>query len=400
MTNPYSFVNSVDVARELVSTMTCKFVEAKLAVPPVATVVSAAQTEMQLIGERLEELLEEGKSTKEPKVDAQLAKDIRDRVNTIALFGPGSELSLFLRECQVIYDTLVKNEGDLVEAEFTRKLKLRIAFDYLGQLNTSNEGMSTFAEFKSYMEDNHSSQESHYQCLEELEGLQMMKSESFKDYALRINLLTRRVETVVAARWAKKNATVSVKTDLSSEPNPSGKMQAHDVFELISGLYLLKAVRQDAPTYAAVCGDLDSCWNACAIATKAANFADKCRPETKVSEPNLIYHSTQKTTEWSGTCHDFLRDKCKRSKCRYTHDQSIKDIVKSGTGANKGRDADSDKFARKRGRFSKDGDKSEKRNRSDQAHVAQASPPPSAQSNHFDINLDNVQGFHQGSSRS
>ena len=380
MVNPYQFVISVDVARELVSTLTHKFVEAKLADPPVAKVVSAAQAEMQLIGERLAELLDEGKSSIEPKVDAQLAKDIRDRVSTIALFGPGSELSLFLRECQVIYDTLVKNNGALVEAEFTRKLKLRINFDYLGQLNATNEDMSTFVEFKCYMEENHSSQESHYQCLEELEGLQILKSESYKDFALRINLLTRRVETVVAARWAKKYSTASVKTDpgAAAKPGVTGAMQAHDVFELIAGLYLLKAVRQDAQTYAAICGDLDKCWNACAIANRAAGFADKCQPEVIVSEPNLVHYTSQKPRQGYGVCRDFLRSICRRDKCRYSHDQSVKDIV------DEAKDSAKDKASTEVGSV---------RNQIDLVHLAQAQPPPPDQYTHFDINLDNVQGF-------
>ena len=406
MANTYDFVEDTDTARGIKSTLLERFVDAQLVKPADASKVSDIKFKLTHINERLKVLLAEEKDAppKSNVIDTQLAKDIRDRVADIKLFGPGSELSVFLRECEVVYDTLVKNKGDVIEAEFTRKLKMRIDFDYLGALNSANENMAKWSDFKTYMEENHSSSESHYQVIEELESLSKLESESYKDYALRINLLTRRVETVVKARWSKKNQSVTVKPESGSDKTPE-QMSAHDVFELIGGVHLLKAVRQDAPTYAAVCSDLDSCWNACAIATKAANFADKCRPDTKVTEPNSVFHATHKKNANAQVCFKFLRGKCKSDDCEFSHDHRVLNVMKRmvDESKSKGKDNDDDGSRNRRNQSRRGGHRQGGQRQGSTANHANAPPaeaPIPPQSNHFDINLDNVQGFPQGPSRS
>ena len=89
--------------------------------------ISKAMDTMTEIDERINELesvqaSQGGQS--QLIVDRNLDKDIRDRVSRIPEFDAKSEVSIFLRECGTVYDTLVKDQNSQVEVEFVRKLNV------------------------------------------------------------------------------------------------------------------------------------------------------------------------------------------------------------------------------------------------------------------------------------
>ena len=265
-------------------------------------------------------------------VDRNLDKDIRDRVSRIPEFNARSEVAIFLRECGTVYDTLVKGQHSQVEVEFVRKLKCRLYQPYLAALNNSGQSMTKFSQFKSYMEANHQSKESHYQHLEKLEALEIGQSQNYRDYALQVDAVVDQIKTVVKARWDNRTGTVqSVKTEQDS-PQVTSEMTVDDIFDIFAGMYVLKAVKRDQTTYMAICHELDHCWSAKDVALKASNVAERKVQSQELAQPLQINYSrnnqNSKPVE-SQICAAFLKGQCKDIECPKgrIHDSTLKYVL-------------------------------------------------------------------------
>ena len=349
--NAYASITKLSILEKMEAGLTAKLIDAQLEDMVDPAKVSKLKDMMIEVQERALELSEPTNDNKQATVDRNLDKDIRDRVNRIPEFDAKSELALFIRETQTIYDTFVKgNDNSLLETEYVRKLKCRLCQPYLSALTNSGHPVSTFAEFKAYMLENHQSKESHFQHLERLESLQIGHSQNYRDFALQVEELIDQVKTVVKARWENRpsNAHANVKTETSPGVQASSTTMSLDqVFDLFGAMYTLKAVKRDNQTYTAICHDLDACWNSRDIALKAANVADRKIVSNQLTpEPAQIHlangshpvHGSQ-TKRDKGVCFAFSKNgECPKKDCQYTHPKFLRNRTagnKSGKSGDK-----------------------------------------------------------------
>ena len=333
--NPYANINDVGALRTLVEGFKSKLIELEFADSPDAGQISKCVDKIAEISDRIVQL-SEGQETGQSStvVDRNLDKDIRDRVSRIPEFDAKSEVSIFLRECGTVYDTLVKDQNSQVEVEFVRKLKCRLYQPYLAALNSSGQSMTTFAEFKSYMEANHQSKESHYQHLEKLEALEIGAHQNYRDYALQVDAVVDQIKTVVKARWENRDRTGhSIKSEKDAPTTQSvPAMTIDNIFDIFAGMYVLKAVKRDQTTYTAICHELDHCWSAKDVALKASNVSERKVQSNELSQPLQINFTRSKQNHQSDkkdkqiSCGLYLEGVCTESPCPegFYHDGALK----------------------------------------------------------------------------
>ena len=139
-TNSYAYINDIGNLRVLYNSFNTKLIELEFADSPDSAKISKARDALVELDERiiqLSALQDVGQSVN--VVDRNLDKDIRDRVSRIPEFDAKSEVAIFIRECETVYDTLVKDQGSQVEVEFVRKLKCRLDQPYVAALNSSGQ---------------------------------------------------------------------------------------------------------------------------------------------------------------------------------------------------------------------------------------------------------------------
>ena len=254
--------------------------------------------------------------------DKTLDKDIRDKVASISMFGPSSDVATFLQQCTVIFDTLVKgNSDDRVEVEFVRKCKLRLDNAYLAALNAHSTSIKTFKEFTDYMDSKHQSKKSAYQYLEAISELEMRPDESYTDFALRTQIEIGRASTIVKNKWAKH-----ILVENSAATEAQKQMSADNVFEVMGGQIVLQQVKRNSAVYNQIINDLDSTWTGLEIANKALSIADR-QVKDAPTQPATV-HFTQKSEPSREICAKFLAGKCNWEevsgrKCKYFHDKEL-----------------------------------------------------------------------------
>ena len=333
--NSYANINDIGNLRTLYNSFNTKLIDLEFADSPDAGKISKARDALAEIDERivqLSALQDVGQSI--PVVDRNLDKDIRERVSRIPEFDARSEVAIFIRECETVFDTLVKDQDSQVEVEFVRKLKCRLDQPYLAALNSSGQSMTTFSEFKSYMEANHQSKESHYQHLEKLEALEIGDNQNYRDYALKVDAVVDQIKTVVKARWDSRILhSQSVKTESNTQATVP-KMTCDDLYNIFAGMYVLKAVKRDQTTYMAICHELDQCWSAKDVALKASNVAERKVLSNELAQPIQVNFTRNNQNSQPGKrvegqqCAVFLkRGVCEDSHCKREHDTRLKFIL-------------------------------------------------------------------------
>ena len=72
-------------------------------------------------------------------------KEISDYCSKLTEFAPGINVTLFIKECQNIYDLVVHDRPDL-ESEFCRRIRAQFCSDFASSANDySNSGKGTYA---------------------------------------------------------------------------------------------------------------------------------------------------------------------------------------------------------------------------------------------------------------
>ena len=116
--NQYANVNDIPSLRTLIDRFNNKLVDLKFEDNPDPAKISKCTDEIAEISDRIVQLsAEQDKGQSVSVVDRNLDKDIRDRVTRIPEFDAKSEVSIFLRECGTVFDTLVKGQNNQVEID-------------------------------------------------------------------------------------------------------------------------------------------------------------------------------------------------------------------------------------------------------------------------------------------
>ena len=312
----------------LLASATTQFVEATMAKE--AEKITAAQAMIAELDTMIKGKEKPEQSTSASSaVDKTLDKDIRDRVARIPEFGPASDVSVFVRECRVIYNALVKDQGDQVELEFCRKLKLRLCSSYLEELDRQKTAVVKFDDFTEYMDAHHMSKKSAYQYMATISELEKRPDENIKDFALKVEAEVDRVATVIQAKFVKAKAAAKVKLEQSQDT--ATEMTAKDVFTLLAGSVVLAEVKKSTATYNAIINDLDACWSGREIALKAQAVSDRISNATDTVDTIHINHakSAGSKSGTAGVCWKYLEGKdCPGGDCRFIHDSALRDLFK------------------------------------------------------------------------
>ena len=262
------------------------------------------------------------------KFDKSLDRDIRERVGRIAEFGPASDVSIFLREARVVFNTLVKGGDARLEKEFCRKLKMRLCNTYLEKLDRQATTVDTFDDLVKYMDLHHMSKKSAYQYMATISELERRPDENIKDFALKVEAEVDRVATVVQAKFNKaKTDEAKIKAESGTPAAATDQMTAKDVFTMLAGSVVLAEVKKDTSTYNAIINDLDKCWSGREIALKAQAVSDRISKATESIETINVNFAKSTGATSPSLCYAFIQGQtCAKDPCTYTHDDRLRDI--------------------------------------------------------------------------
>jgi len=268
------------------------------------------------------------------QANAQL-RELKSAVDECPQFGAGKNLDLFLSNLSNVYLVYSKHNSPdiekLLEESFIRAAKNRLSNDFLTRLNNSGEKISDFEQFKTYMIENHETSTSVFQRLDTLWSLQPKNAESFIDFSARLENKCHEVNLSIKAKFKKQF--------------PDRQMTVDDYGKVITGQILVQAIQSSnrKDCYKFIASDLDSCWSANQIATKAASICAKLKQDNggepivagfagTVSNGNKFGGGeTKKRTrakpDPSKPCFGWLEGECKRgTTCGYEHDPAKRGI--------------------------------------------------------------------------
>ena len=270
-------------------------------------------------------------------------KEISDYCSKLTEFGPGRSVTLFIKECQNIYDLVVHDKPEL-ESEFCRRIRAQFCSDFASSANdysASGKGtLDTFSKLKEYLRETYECKASAYQLYQKFDCLEKRDSESISDFARRVQRVNVETRSLVFDKF-KRFQKQSVKSEDKSET----EMTASQLMDFMAGQLVLRAIKSDTECYNhLVAADLDKCWNAQDIANRAAYFvSNRSKSDSLFTEVDQKvnfarknqqnYMPTQKSESNQERklepCPHLMRGECKfRHRCQFDHDPNrIKDYV-------------------------------------------------------------------------
>ena len=272
-------------------------------------------------------------------------KEISDYCSKLSEFGPGKSVTLFIKECQNIYDLVVQDKPEL-ESEFCRRIRAQFCSDFASSANdysASGKGtLDTFSKLKEYLRETYECKASAYQLYQKFDSLEKGDSETISDFARRVQRVNVETRSLVFDKF-KRFQKQSVKAEHGAET----EMSASQLMDFMAGQLVLRAIKSDTECYNhLVAADLDKCWNAQDIANRAAYFVSnrtKSDPLFTESEPKVNfarknlqnYRQPQKSDRnqerKKDPCPHLMRGNCVfRHNCEFDHDPNrIKSYVEA-----------------------------------------------------------------------
>ena len=292
-------------------------------------------------------------------------KEMGEYFSKVSEFGPGQNLTLFLKECENIYNIVVTDCKEL-EPDFCRRLRMQLCSDYVATANNYHavEPLDTFEKIKSFLRSNYEDSLSAYQHFQKLDSMERGSSETVAEFARRVQSVSLDVRSVIFEKY-KRHTKKLVK----SETETTEEMTASDLMDFMSGQVVLRSLKDDREAFNHIVDDLDKCWNAQDISTRASGFIgrrvknDQLFPET---EPKVNFakktpdgqkkessgqkkRATKKSggKKRKGACHSLIfQNKCEYGdRCIFSHDPELilstkklmRDNLNGQENSNKGR---------------------------------------------------------------
>ena len=264
-------------------------------------------------------------------------REVADYCSKLTQFGPGSNVTTFLKDCQVIFDMAVANsEGTKLEPEFCRRIMMQFSSDYASAANdfSARSPLTTFSSLKSYLRETYESKTSAYMHYQLFDSMEKSPTESISDFAIRVDRTKREVGAIVFDKFSRHQKNL-VKKENEAEKT---EMSAQDLLDFMAGQIVLRSLKSDKEAYNhLVASDLDKCWNASSIATKAAYFVTNRSksdpmfpdPDPKVnfarnkqqSRPKQKSDSSGQNQKYAHPCPYEIRKRCiRRNSCKFDHD--------------------------------------------------------------------------------
>ena len=195
-------------------------------------------------------------------------RELSDYFSKITEFGPGQNVTLFIKECDRIYNIVVSDCKDL-EKDFCRRVRMQLCSDYATDANNhhATDPLDTFEKLKSFLRQKYEDQLSAYQHFQKLDSMERGSSESVSDFARRVQSTSLDIRSVIFEKFKRHQSKV-----VKQETVGTDSMSASELMDFISGQIVLRSLRNDREAFNHIVDELDVCWNAQDIATRAAGF--------------------------------------------------------------------------------------------------------------------------------
>ena len=248
--------------------------------------------------------------------DRQLLMEMRSQVESVPIFGPGSELTLFLANTDNIYSIFVKSNTKF-EVNFMRMVKGRLAQAFLTRVSNQDPAIGTYDELKKYLEEHHGSQKTCFQQLDELYDIEPGEKK-MRAYAIRLENAGNDLHIKLVDKFKKANKT----------------FDARAMLDLVVAQIYVRNLKHAAPVacYNSIVNSLSSCWDVNSVATHAQSYLERVVIEDELASPNAFFGKKMKPAQSDrandndekksrkGICFRWERTgKCNWNKCKYDH---------------------------------------------------------------------------------
>ena len=256
-------------------------------------------------------------------------------LDNIPKFNPGCEVELFIQRLDNCFKIFCTGENkSKMETHFLHTAQTRLGDTYLTSLIQSEETMSTFEEFKTYLLINYQSKRTIYQSMDSLFEIKGAAGESYRDVAARLTQKAHHVLLSLRAANKKLNPNENVIPDST-------------LLNMMCSQMFLNDIRNNPKarlTFNFIANDLDGCLTPMDVANKAEAVAVRLKKEDDIDVPQSFRANIEKSytenvsdksemtssnddrkkRQRSNDCFLWLRGECKRENCLYQHNPDKK----------------------------------------------------------------------------
>ena len=253
--------------------------------------------------------------------DTQHLREMKSQLEQIPMFGPGSELSIFLASLNNCYIVFVKNNTKF-EKNFMLTAKGRLTQAFQTRVNNQEPAIETFDALKKYLEEHHGSRKTIFQALDEIYDIEPSDNE-MRDYAIKLENAGNDLYIKMDDKFTKAKKT----------------LDARAVVDLMIAQVYVRNLKHhaDIMCYNSIVNSLSTCWDVTSVATQAQSYLERVVKPDELETPNAFFggHSKPKPTnndkkkkstkneskeKKKGVCFKY-RDtgECKWKKCPFDH---------------------------------------------------------------------------------
>ena len=205
--------------------------------------------------------------------DRQVLTEMRSQIESIPVFGPGSDLTLFLTGVENVYSIFVKSNRKF-EANFLRMVEGRLAQAFLTRVCNQTPAIDTYDKLKKYLEQHHGSKKTCYQQLDELYDIEPSANQ-MRDYAIQLENACNDLYIKLADKFSKEDKT----------------FDARAMLDLVGAQIYVRNLKHHAPVacYNSIVNSLSSCWDVNSVATHAQSYLERVVKEDDLTAPNAFF---------------------------------------------------------------------------------------------------------------
>ena len=248
-------------------------------------------------------------------------KLVENAISELNTFGSGCEVSTFVRD--------VKNKVHLANCATSKEYMLerlvtRLSPEYQTRYftNTQTTPIKTIDSFLEYVKETYTSCKSIFQYFESIDNFERGTEDgSIRDYASRVRNEIFEIETIIDSKYK----VVANKKD----PSADGVLGKTGVYKLLTGMVVLRSLKQDRELYNHVISRIDDCLDGDEIANIAEAFYERKQTDDPLLSklaPSVNYVNKRgkgkggpKSNTDKLPCFKFFDGNCNNDNCSFAH---------------------------------------------------------------------------------
>ena len=207
-------------------------------------------------------------------------KVLESAVNQMPMFGTGMEPATFIRD---IKNYMPDADCALSKSFLLKKLRQKLSPEYLTAYtnHVATEPITTVDEFCKYISETYESRRSIFQHLEKLDSIAMDDSEmSYRDYAAKVQQEIFDLKTIVRQKF--------IEVKKKKDSNFTGKLTDDDLFSLMAGTLVLRALKNKPDIFNHTIAKIDDCLTGEEIAQIAQSFSERKQTDDPILQPPTV----------------------------------------------------------------------------------------------------------------